>query len=163
MKQYAVFRVGEEEFGIDILRVIEILNPVRIYSIPDMPAFLSGVINLRNVVIPLVDLRKKFKMKSDPDRERIIIVWIGKQRVGLIVDSVREISGFSDEEIVASPSIFKGFKPEYLTGLGKKGERVVILLNPDAILTAEEKMRLMESNTVMEAREDGGTSEEASE
>lgn len=163
MKQYAVFRVGEEEFGIDILKVIEILNPVRIYSIPDMPAFLSGVINIRNMVIPLVDLRKRFNLKSDPDRERIIIAWVGKQRVGLIVDSVREIAGFSDEEMVASPSIFKGFKPEYLIGLGKKGERVVILLNPDAILTTEEKMRLMESNTVMEAREDGGTEEKASE
>ncbi len=150
MSQFAIFRVGEEEFGIDIFRVVEILNPIRIFTIPDMPGFLSGVINLRGTVIPVLDLRKRFNVESKPDKERIIIVWVSGQRVGLYIDSVQEILDFEEGEITAPPSLFKGFKPEYLVGLGKKGERVMILLNTDTVLTAQEKMTLKKSRERME-------------
>lgn len=118
--------------------------------IPDMPDFLSGVINLRGTVIPVIDVQKRFHITSRPERERIIIVWVSRQMVGLTVDSVREITGFTDDEIIAPPPLFKGFKPEYLVGLGKKEDRVVILLNTDSILTAEEKIELIESGKKME-------------
>lgn len=79
MKQFAVFKLGVEAFGVDILKVIEILNPVRRYAIPDMPGFFSGVISLRGAVIPLIDLRRRFKLTSRPERERIIVVgWEGR-------------------------------------------------------------------------------------
>ena len=77
MRQFTVFRVGEEEFGVDIYKVVEILNPARTYTIPDMPDFLSGVINLRGTVIPLLDLRKRIHMRSLPEREHIVIVRVG--------------------------------------------------------------------------------------
>jgi purine-binding chemotaxis protein CheW len=150
MRQFTVFRVGEEEFGVDIFKVIEILNPVKTYFIPGMPDFLSGVINLRGAVIPLLDLRKRFGTASRPEKERIVIVRVGKQKVGLCVDSVREITSFSENEIIPSPPIFREFKPEYLAGLGKKDERVIILLNTDMILTPEEKSLLSESRQIME-------------
>ena len=151
MNQCTVFRVGEEEFGIDIFRVVEILNPIRIFTIPDMPEFLSGVINLRGVVIPVLDLRKRFNVESKAEKERIIIVLVSEQRVGLHVDSVQEILDFEEDEITKPPSIFKGFKPEYLTGLGNKGERVIILLNADTILTTQEKIALKKSRERMDS------------
>ncbi|UCG78764.1 MAG: chemotaxis protein CheW [Nitrospirota bacterium] len=150
MAQYAVFSVGEEEFGVDIFRVVEILNPIKIFTIPDLPEFLAGVINLRGAVIPVLDLRKRFQIESKPDRERIMIVWVGGQRVGLYIDAVREILDFEPDEIGAPPGIFKGFKPEYLVGLGRRGERVIVLLNTDTILTAQEKLALKESKERME-------------
>jgi purine-binding chemotaxis protein CheW len=151
MSQFAVFTVGEEEFGVDIFKVVEILNPIRIFTIPDMPEFLSGVINLRGYVIPVLDMRKRFNVVSKPDKERIIIVWISGQKVGLYIDSVKDILDFEEEEITSPPPIFKGFKPEYLVGLGKKDDTVVILLNTDAVLTAQEKMVLKKSRERMES------------
>jgi purine-binding chemotaxis protein CheW len=151
MGQFAVFTVGEEEFGVDIFRVVEILNPMRIFTIPDMPGFLSGVINLRGYVIPVLDLRKRFNVVSKPDKERIIIVWMSGQKVGLYIDSVKDILDFEEEEITSPPPIFKGFKPEYLVGLGKKDDTVVILLNTDAVLTAQEKLVLKKSRERMES------------
>jgi len=155
MKQFAVFRLGGEEFGVDIFKVIEILNPVRRYSIPDMPGFFSGVISLRGAVIPLIDLRRRFNLKSRPDRERIIVVRVGGQRAGLCVDSVTEITSFADSDIVPPPPIFRGFKPEFLLGLGKKGERVIVLLDADMILTSEERAVLRVAENLMEVAADG--------
>ncbi|GBD99142.1 chemotaxis protein CheW [bacterium BMS3Abin07] len=150
MKKFAVFSIGEQEFGIDIFKVIEILNPPRIFTIPDLPDFLSGVINLRGELIPLLDLRKRFNIQSRPDRERLIIVMVGGQKVGLHIDSVKDVIDFTEEEVTAPPGIFKGFKPEYLLGLGRKGERVIILLNTDSVLTAEEKIALKKTGKKME-------------
>jgi len=158
MSQYAVFTVGSETFGVDILRVVEILNPLRIFTIPDMPPFLSGVINLRGMVIPIIDLRERFGMESRPVRERIIIVRVEGQKVGLHVDSVVDIMDFDSGEITPPPPIFRGFKPEYLVGLARKDEKVIILLNTDAVLTAREKQLLMKSRKRMEASLAGETS-----
>ncbi len=163
MSQFAVFTVGEEEFGVDIFKVVEILNPVRIFSIPDMPGFLCGVINLRGLVIPVLDMRKRFGVESMPDIERIIIVRVSGHRVGLYVDSVKEILEFEIDEITKSPPIFKGFKPEFLVGLGRKGERVVILLNTDSVLTSQEKIALDESKERMEISVAEGSEESAEE
>lgn len=151
MKQFTVFNIGEEEFGVDIFKIVEILNPVRVFTIPGMPDFLSGVINLRGMVIPILDLRKRFNVVSRPDRERLLIVWVEGRRVGLHVDSVSGIIEFSENEILSPPPIFKGFKPEYLVGLGKKSERVIFLLHTDNILSAEEKITLRETKEKLES------------
>jgi purine-binding chemotaxis protein CheW len=98
-----------------------------------------------------MDLRLRFGIKpADNSKERIILVRYGEEKIGFLVDVIREILQLDPEEIRPSPSIFKGFKTEYLTGLGKKGEQIIILLNIDNLLTSEEKIWLKESKELLE-------------
>lgn len=155
MEKFAIFKIGEEDFGIEIKKVVEILNTQRIYSLPELPDFLSGVITIRGEIIPLLDLRKRFGIRSSLEEGLIILVRYDSEKIGLLVDEVREIISLSNQEIVNPPSIFKGLKRKYLTGLGKKDERVLILLNTDFLLTSEEKIMLKESEEIFE--ENAGT------
>jgi purine-binding chemotaxis protein CheW len=146
--KFAVFRIGEEVFGVEIKRVVEILKPQKTYSLPELPDFLSGVINVRGEIIPLLDLRKRFGFQSSSKNERIIIVRCDNEKIGLLVDEIKEIISFTPEEVISPPSIFKGLKRKYLTGLGKKDDRIIILLNIDNLLTSEEKIILQESEGI---------------
>jgi purine-binding chemotaxis protein CheW len=145
MIKATVAQIGGEEFGINIERVVEILKPQRIYSLPQLPPSFSGVINARGYVIPIVDLRKRFGINPAALKERIIIVRSGNEKVGLLVDSVKEIITLQTDEIIMPPSIFKGLKTEYLTGIGKKNDRIIILLNLDTLLTSEERIQIKEA------------------
>jgi purine-binding chemotaxis protein CheW len=145
MQKFAVFKISDDLFGIPIERVREIMRVQKVFSIPGLPEFLSGVMNVRENIIPLLDLRRRFGMTPSGTKERIIIIRFDKESIGFLVDEIKEILSLSPEEIINPPSIFRGFKTEYLTGLGKKGERVIILLNIDNILTTEEKIKLKES------------------
>ncbi len=142
MPRVAVARAGDEHFGIDINRVVEILKAQRIYLLPQLPSFLAGVVNIRGDVIPLLDLRKRFGISSSSEKERIVVVRWGKEKVGLLVDGVKEIVNLQPEEITGPPSMFRGLKTEYLTGIGKKGENIIILLNIDTLLSSEEKIQM---------------------
>lgn len=155
MQKFTVFKIAGEDFAIAIERVQEILKLQKVFSIPGLPEFLSGVMNVRNTVIPLMDLRRRFGKKPSGTKERIILVRVEQERLGLLVDSVHEILSLLPEEVINPPSIFKGFKTEYLKGLGKKDERVIILLNIDNILTAEEKIQLKESKGLLEESDAG--------
>jgi len=143
--KFAVLRIGEEDFGVEIKRVVEIIKTQRIYSLPELPEFLSGLITVRGEVIPLLDLRRRFGISSSIKKERIIIVRCDSEKIGLLVDEIKEIISLTDREIIGPPSIFKGLKRKYLTGLGKKDDRIIILLNIDDLLTSEEKIILKES------------------
>src|SRR5512142_1107100 len=131
MEKFAVFNIADETFGVAIGRVVEIIKPQKIFSMPGLPAFLSGVISVRGAVIPLIDLRRRFGKEPSGRKERIIIIRSGQEQMGFLVDGIKEIMSFSAEEMIRPPSIFKGFRTEYLTGLGKKGETIVILLDID--------------------------------
>lgn len=155
MQKFTVFKISDENFGFAIERVVEILKVQKVFSIPGLPEFLSGVMSVRGSVIPLIDLRRRFGMTPTGKKERIIIVRFEKEKVGFLVDEIEEILSLSSEEIISPPSIFKGFKTEYLTGLGKKDERIIILLNIDNLLTSEEKIKLKESIGFLE-EEDAG-------
>ncbi|MEW6585682.1 MAG: chemotaxis protein CheW [Nitrospirota bacterium] len=144
-KKFAVFAVGREDFGIDIKQVVEILHTQKVYTLPELPDFLSGIISVRGEVIPLLDLRKRFGLSSDEIAELTIVVRYDEEKIGLIVDKVKEIITLRVDEIISPPSIFMGLKQKYLTGLGKKDDRIIILLNLDFILSAEEKIALQES------------------
>lgn len=150
MAKYTIFNIGEDAFGIDIACVVEILKVQKIFSIPGLPSFLTGVMSVRGAVIPVMDLRLRFGMKPSGRKERIILVKFGREKIGFLVDEIREILMLNPEDIRPSPSIFKGFKTEYITGLGKKGERIIILLNVDNLLTSEEKIWLKESKVLLE-------------
>jgi len=153
--KFAVFKIGEEIFGIEINKVVEILNTQKVYSLPELPDFLSGVITVRGEVLPLLDLRRRFGIKSTDTKELIIIVRSDNEKIGLLVDEMKEILSLNSQEITAPPTIFKGLQKKYLTGLGKKDERIIILLNIDYLLTSEEKIMLKESERILE--EDAGT------
>jgi purine-binding chemotaxis protein CheW len=150
MEKYAVFKMGEEIFGVEIKRVVEILKSQKPYTLPDLPDFLSGVITVRGEVIPLLDLRRRFGIKSSVKVERIILVRYDSEKIGIVVDQVKEIISLSKDEIINPPSIFKGLKRKYLTGLGKKGDMIIILINLDDLLTSEEKIILKESEGIFD-------------
>lgn len=150
----AVFSIGKEDFGIDIARVVEFMHTQRVYTLPELPDFLTGVISVRGEVLPLLDLRKRFVIESSQAGELIIIRY-DDEKIGVLVDEIKEILSLGPEEITAPPKIFKGLKKKYLTGLGRQGERIIILLNVDHLLSSEEKIILKESEEDLE--EDAGT------
>ncbi|NJD57635.1 MAG: purine-binding chemotaxis protein CheW [Nitrospirae bacterium] len=150
MAKFTIFNISDDVFGIDISRVLEILRVQKIFSIPGLPGFLTGVMSVRGAVIPVIDLRLRFGMKPSGKKERIILVRYGEEKIGFLVDEIREILMLEPEDIRPSPSLFKGFKTEYLTGLGKKGEQIILLLNIDNLLTSEEKIWLRESKELLE-------------
>lgn len=145
MRKFAVFKISEEDFGVEVSRIVEVLKRQKIYSLPELPDFLSGVITVRGEVIPLLDLRRRFGTQAPAKKERIIVVRYDREKIGLLVDEIKEILSIANEDIVAPPSLFKGLKRTYLTGLGKKDDRIIILLNIDNLLTSEEKLMLKES------------------
>lgn len=149
MNSYIVFRLGVDDFGIRIESVVEILKMQKVYEVPELEDFIAGVIDVRGAVIPLVDMRKRFSLTSVATKERVVLVRFGRERLGLIVDEVREIVDFEDAELTKPPSIFKGLASEYLEGLGKKGEMVAILLNLQTLLSAQERLKLLESRQAM--------------
>lgn len=150
MRKFIIFRLGSEEFGIDVDKAVEILRARESKPVPDVPDFISGVVMVRGEMIPIVDMRKRFGIKPAPGKERAVIVRTGVEKVGLLVDDVQEIADFGESEIMKPPIIFKGLKNRYLEGLGKKSgddlqERVIMLLNIEKVLTAEERIQLKES------------------
>jgi purine-binding chemotaxis protein CheW len=151
MEKFTVFRISDEIFGIPIAKVVEIVRPQKVFSIPGLPDFLSGVMNVRGSVIPLIDLRRRFGVNPTGKKERIIVTRFGSEKIGFLVDEIREILALSAGEISAPPSFFKGFKAEYITGLGKKDDSIIILLNIDSLLSSEERIQLTESIGMLEA------------
>jgi len=155
MAKVAVVFVGEEEFGVDIGKVVEILKVPRVYQMPQLPSFLSGVANIRGEVIPLVDLRKRFGITPSFAKERIVVVRSEHEKVGLLVDGVKEIITLMPEETVNPPAMFKGLKTEYMTGIGKKGDSIIIVLNLDTLLSSEERIQVETLQKTTEVH-DGG-------
>ena len=139
--KFLIFRIHNDDYGIEIRYVTEIIGYQKYTEIPDMPEYIKGVINLRGNVIPIVDVRSRFRF--DPieynDRTCIVIVNIENREVGLIVDTVSEIVEIMEDHI-APPPRFKAVssKNRYVKGLGKVGEAVKILLDLNAMLNQED-------------------------
>ena len=135
--QLVTFRLGNEEFALDILKVQEINRIVDITRVPKAPDFVEGVINLRGRVIPIVDIRKKFhlKMKETTKETRIIVVNIMNKTIGLIVDSVSEVLRIDSGIIQPPPPLIAGLDSDYIKGVGKLDDRLIILLDIDKIFT----------------------------
>jgi len=159
LKKFAVFLIGEEYFGIEITRIVEILNTRKIHSIPEMPDFLSGVITVRGEIIPIIDLQQRLCIQSSSEKELIIVIKYDNEKIGILVDTVKEISSLHHDEIMSPPAIFRGLKRKYLSGLGKQDDRIIILLNLDDLLTSEEKIMLKEAEEIL--GEDAGTTKTA--
>ena len=140
-QQLVSFKIGSEEFGINIMNVQEIIRMQEITKVPQMPGFIEGILNLRGNVIPIVDLRKKFDL-SEVEKtvdSRIIVVSMLGRIMGIIVDSVSEVLRMNEEQIQPPPSIISSIGQQYIKGVGKLGQnRLLIMLEIDKILSLEE-------------------------
>jgi purine-binding chemotaxis protein CheW len=140
-RQLVVFQLGAELYGVDIARVHEIIRLQSITRVPRAPSFVEGVINLRGKVIPVVDLRRRFglPLAEHTRATRTVVVEIGDQVVGIIVDSVSEVLRVSTSTIEPPSPVVAGIDSEYLQGIAKLPERLVILLDLDRVLAREER------------------------
>lgn len=142
--KYLTFELGKEIYGLEILKVQEIIGIMSITHVPRTPEYVRGVINLRGKVIPVVELRKKFGLPSvdDTDRTCIIVVQVrsesGSVTMGILVDEVSEVVDVSASQLEPAPSFGASIDTAYILAMGKVGERVVILLDIDCVLTVGE-------------------------
>ncbi|MCK5340701.1 MAG: purine-binding chemotaxis protein CheW [Desulfobulbaceae bacterium] len=138
--KYLTFHLGEEDYGIEIAFVTEIIGIQKITEVPDMPEFIKGVINLRGKVIPLMDVRERFRMQFREYDERtcIVVVDINNTAVGLLVDEVSEVVDIPESQVEPPPKTGKGTSSRFIKGMGKMDDEVKILLDVGKILYDEE-------------------------
>ncbi|CAM3891788.1 chemotaxis protein CheW [Cohnella lubricantis] len=140
-----VFALGQEEYGIEVDKVRTIERMMPITRVPKTPAFVKGVINLRGIVIPVIDLRGRFGLEetAESDNSRIIIVAVNELEVGFIVDSANDVIDIMDDTIDVPPEVVGGIKAKYLSGVAKIGDnRLLILLNLSEVLNRSEIIQL---------------------
>jgi purine-binding chemotaxis protein CheW len=138
--KFLTFILGSEVYGIEILKVREIIGLMDITTVPQTPYYMKGVINLRGKVIPIIDLRLKFSMQEEEYTQEtcVIVVEVNDTSIGIIVDSVSEVSDISSGEIEEAPSFGKGIDTDFIFGLGKVKEKIIILLDIETVLSSEE-------------------------
>ena len=144
-REFLAFTLGAEEYGIDILRVQEIRGYESPTRIANVPGFIKGVINLRGLIVPVVDLRMKFNLGSAEytDLTVVIILNIGGRIMGIVVDSVSDVITLQSAQIGAAPSVSSSLSTEYLLGLGTVDERMLILVDIERLMNSQE-MGLLE-------------------
>jgi len=154
--QLVTFQVGPAEYGLHINAITEVIRPLKITPLPRMPEFIEGVVNLRGVIIPIVDLRKRFAIAEIRNDQRKMRMLITKGAVptavrgstgllGLVVDEVREVLYVPRKDIDAAPEAARGERADFITGMGKVGERLIILLDISRILSQQERSELAEA------------------
>lgn len=140
VNQYLTFTFGQEEYGVEIIRVQEVRGFAPITPIPNAPSYVKGVMNLRGTIVPVVDLRAKFgREKVDYDRFNVIIVFnMGAQVRGLLVDAVSDVLSIRKSDIQFPPDFGDSASARFISGLAKAGDKVVLLLDIDQVLGCEE-------------------------
>ena len=142
--QVVSFALGSEEYGVDIAQVQEINRMVSITHVPRAPHFMEGVINLRGQLIPIIDLRTRFGMpRAELSKAtRIVVTEVGTKRVGMVVDSVSEVLRIPIENIEDAPDMISGVDTEYIRGVGKISDRLIIMLDLGRVISLSEKSAL---------------------
>ncbi len=138
--KYLTFHIAKEDYGIEIAFVTEIVGVQTITSVPDMPDFVKGVINLRGQVIPVIDVRTRFKLpfRDYDDRTCVIVVNLNNISIGLIVDTVNEVLDIPAAQVSPPPAIHAAASGRYLQGMGKTDDSVKILLDVNRLLYDQE-------------------------
>jgi purine-binding chemotaxis protein CheW len=139
-QEFLAFTLGKEEYGIDILKVQEIRGYETVTRIANAPDFIKGVVNLRGIIVPIVDMRIKFQL-GEPTYDQftvVIILNIGGRVVGMVVDSVSDVITLSPEQIKPAPEMGTALNTDYLIGLGTLDERMLILVNIDKLMSSTE-------------------------
>jgi purine-binding chemotaxis protein CheW len=143
-EQYLTFELAGEIYAIDILRVQEIKGWNKVTSIPNSPVYLQGVINLRGLIVPIVDLRKRFDMQVVPyTKTTVVIVMkvyseIQDRTMGIIVDAVSDVHNIKKETIKAAPMMHGAISNDFIRGLAKVGDKMIIVINIDALLNSND-------------------------
>jgi len=142
--QLACFRIGTELYALDIMRIREIIRPQRLTAVPRAPAFIEGVINLRGVVIPVVDMRRRFgqEISAESRHNRVIICNVIGRILGLVVDEVVEVRRFTREEVQPAPQFLKGKGAEFFLGVCRRNDELIMVLDLEKILSSEEQIDL---------------------
>lgn len=144
-RQLVIFKVNNEDFGIDINQVNIIIEPMDIFKVPNTPDYVEGLINLRGKVYTIFNLRKKFGLpvKETDENTKIILVKLNTLIVGLIVDEVNEIVTFEDSDMEATPpSISSGANRKFINGVAKKAGNIVMVLDMESLLSIEEEEKI---------------------
>ncbi len=136
-RQFLTFELGGEAYGLPILKVQEIKGSAAVTPIPNTPEFIKGAMNLRGTVIPVIDLRERFGIAAAQQGTVTIVVSVAERVVGLIVDGVSDVLGLASEDIAPPPALGGSVDTSFITGLGKCGDTLVLLLDIDALLTAD--------------------------
>jgi purine-binding chemotaxis protein CheW len=144
--QLVVFRLDNEEYGINIMQVQEISPYQKLTKVPNSPAFVDGIVNLRGDVIPVVSLKKKFNLIESQVTEltRLIVINNGNRRTGFVVDDASEVITISDKDVEEAPPMIVGADRKYIQGVGKIDKRILIILDLHKLLTEEEKNQLID-------------------
>jgi len=138
--EFLTFTLGAEEYGMDILKVQEIRGYDAVTAIANTPAFIKGVINLRGIIVPIVDLRIKFNLgKVDYDQFTVVIILnLGTRVVGVVVDSVSDVLTLTHEQIKAAPSLSTSLDTRYIMGLGTIDQRMLILVDIEKLMSSRD-------------------------
>lgn len=149
--QFVVFKLGKVEFAVDIMQVQEIGHYTEPVKVPNTPGFIEGVMSLRDNVIPVISLRKRFNIseinlnESAQDAQestRTIVINLGDRQIAFIVDDASEVLTLDENDIQETPDIIAGVDRKYVSGIGKKGERLLIMLNLNYLLNEQEREQL---------------------
>lgn len=140
LNQYVTFGIGDEVYGVPVMKVQEITGMTEITRIPDSAEFMKGMINLRGRVVPVIDMRLKFKMseKKYDDFTVIIIIEVNDNLIGMIVDTVSDVAGIPDDSIQDTGDFSTTISTEYITGIANVDDQLIIILDSNRILNSEE-------------------------
>ncbi|AIY85764.1 MULTISPECIES: chemotaxis protein CheW [unclassified Thermotoga] len=142
------FKLGNQVFGVDIMKVESIVEVEKIVPVPETAEYIEGVMNLRGKIIPVVNLRKKFKMPDMEDKKRakIIVSMVKDTLIGFLVDDVSEVLTLTESDIEQPPQNLSGKGKNYILGLAKVRDDIVIILNIEEVLTSEELVEISNIN-----------------
>ncbi|KZL90356.1 chemotaxis protein CheW [Clostridium magnum] len=144
--KFLTFSLGEDDYGIEIRYVTEIIGIQPITQVPELPEYVRGIINLRGKIVPVMDVRLRFKkeLKKYNDRTCVIVVDIKDISIGLIVDSISEVMSIPEQDIVPPPVVNKGLQNRYIKGIGKVGSDVKLILDCEELIEEDELENLNE-------------------
>ena len=142
-----MFRLGEDHFAADIVAVERVLRFAPPTSIPDMPPYIEGVMDYQGRVVPVVNLRRRFELPAAPAaaETRILILNVSGEWIGVVVDGVTEVAAFDRAALSAPPRLFRGLAREYLKGIIRRGERLLIYLDVEYLLSSTERIALQDA------------------
>lgn len=138
--QFLTFALGQEEYGVEILKIQEIKGFSTITPLPNAPSFIKGVLNLRGTIVPIIDLRKKFSLPEVGYTKFtvIVVVQVQGKTMGFVVDAVSDVLNVAGADIQPTPDLYGQVDTSFINGLARTGEKLVILLDIEKVLTAAE-------------------------
>lgn len=143
--QFVIFKLNDEEYGVNIKQVQEIGSYQKATFVPNAPDFIEGIINLRNMVIPVINLKARFGIANHDvvdENTRLIVMNVGEKQFGFITDDASEVLAIDNDEIDETPEILRGANRRYIAGIGKVNGRILVLLDMELLLDEEEQRQI---------------------